>query len=105
MRALLAALVLLPCAAQAQQGWQPQPQMMQIPCGPWPQLAMDLKKKYNETIIGSGEINPQTVILVLSSPAGKTFTIVKLMRGGDACIIGDGKELDIGDLPAAGDPT
>lgn len=96
MRAFLAALVLLPSAAQAQQP----------ACMTWPQMMKHLAMKYKEIVVGGGQIDAQSVVTMFASPNGDTFTIVRTSRDGMSCMITGGKDWDLGKFPEKqGEPT
>lgn len=84
MRALLAAaIVAVPTAVGA------------APiCGSFDMLKAQLQGKYQETYAAGGQINPATTFIILSSPAGETWTAVVVDAHGTACVIASGRGWD-----------
>lgn len=68
-------------------------------CQEWPVLRDFLKERYGEVPIGGGIVSADTIITVLASPEGKTFSIVSIGRHGIACMDAAGGDWDPARLP------
>lgn len=69
-------------------------------CHEWPTLRDFLKEQYGEVPIGGGIVSAETIITVLASPEGRTFSIISIGKHGIACIESTGDDWDPGKLPA-----
>ena len=75
-------------------------------CTPWPALKQVLAEQWGEVPIGGGLIDGNTIIQVLASPDGGTFTVVAIDRANVACSIASGFGWEPGHNPhTAGQPS
>lgn len=69
-------------------------------CGPWDAMKEKLASRYGEVPIGGGVVDGSTMLQVLASPDGSTWTLVTIDTAGMACLKGTGTGWEQGVLPA-----
>lgn len=60
-------------------------------CMQWPEMKDFLAKRYGEVPAGGGQVHSTSVVQVLTSPGGATWTIVIVNANGNACALTAGK--------------
>lgn len=72
-----------------------------VVCAAWADIKRQAADRYGEHEVSSGQINPVSIIVVLASPDGETFTVAVIGRNGKACVIASGRGWEPGRLPQA----
>lgn len=68
-------------------------------CFEWKLVKERFAEKYGEVPVSGGRTKDGQAVIVLASPAGKSFTILLLDKAGRACLLGGGIDWKPGELP------
>lgn len=93
LAALLIASALLDAKAkdaEARGKSGPAPRMVIAICGEYPDFAERLKRVHGEVPVARGQVGPETLLVVFASDGGGTFTVLRVMASGKACVVTSG---------------
>ncbi|MEP9389627.1 hypothetical protein [Mesorhizobium sp. KR9-304] len=76
-------------AALSKAGAAEPPQII-VFCGEAKAMAATLAKKFGEEPVGRGQISPEALIVVYARPDGQSFTVLRVMASGKACVVTSG---------------
>lgn len=55
-------------------------------CGPWPDMKRQFAERHGETEVSVGQINQDTVLVILASVDGATWSAIEVRRDGASCL-------------------
>lgn len=98
MRVLILASLLAACAIPTQSD-------AQQPCGNRADIVAKLSDRYGESRVGSGLLNPTTLIEVFRSSETGSWTIIRTNQSGVSCIMAVGQSWEESSPAPKGEPT